>query len=77
MHTHTPGRDHGQDLNAQGKAAVSKWQAHGGMHTVVTLNIVLIQPIIRTVTFPGPQPLEKEKAHPGSAASVSLRLPPR
>ncbi|XP_051710813.1 PHD finger protein 1 isoform X3 [Oryctolagus cuniculus] len=33
--------------------------------------------ITRTATFPGPQPLEKERAHPGSAASASLRSPPR
>lgn len=47
------------------------------MHTMVTLNIVIIQLITRTVTSPGPQPLEKERAHPGSAVSVSLRLPLR
>ncbi|XP_029801062.1 PHD finger protein 1 isoform X4 [Suricata suricatta] len=32
--------------------------------------------ITRTATFPEPQPLERERAHPGSAASVSLPLPP-
>lgn len=47
------------------------------MHTVVCSNTVLIQLITRTVTFPGPQPLEKERVHPGSAASVSLQLPLR
>ncbi|XP_027976413.1 PHD finger protein 1 isoform X2 [Eumetopias jubatus] len=31
----------------------------------------------RTATFQGPQPLEKERAHPGSAASASSPLPPR